>query len=262
MHRADQPSYLTSLYVFLITLNATLANHSSQIDTEKLALLAGFANGKSANNSWCIIKKKLMGGATLDGAIPAKKPKTKVATNGDAEDDDEPAPTKAAPKKRTKAIKAEPADAEGGDADEDEQATTVKAAPKKRGKAAIKAEPVDAEGGDADTEVTPSAESPKKATPKRKRGPNKPKDPNAPPAKRGKKGAANTNNNSAVENENGAASAQLHANQNGSIFGGDANVEMEVDDQEDGDDRPFDAEEQKLADDTLFGINTYEETAF
>lgn len=87
-------------------------------------------------------------------------------------------------------------------------------------------------GGDADTEVTPNAESPKKATPKRKRGPNKPKDPNAPPAaKRGKKGGAaadkkNDDNGGAaeVENDNDAADAQLNYGENGSIFGGDAEV--------------------------------------
>lgn len=225
-----------------------------------------------------------MAGATIDGATSAKKPKTKIATNEGADDDDEASPTKAPLKKRGKAIKAEPADAEGGDADEDEEATPVKAAPKKRGKAAIKVEPAEAEAGDADTEATPAAESPKKGrtkkatglsntteangdaanniaattevpttTPKRKRGPNKPKDPNATPAKRAKKGAIN--------NDNNAANAQPHANQNGSIFGGDANVKMEEDDQEDGDDRPLDASEQKMADDTLFGIYTSEEPA-
>ena len=296
MRRADQPLSHTSLYVFLIPLNATPANHSSQIDTEKLAQLAGFANGKSANTSWSVIKKKLMGGATLEGAILAKKPKAKAATNGDADDDDEATPTKAAPKKRGKAIKVESADAEGGgDADEDEEATPVKAAPKKRTKA-VKIEAADVEGGDADTEATPAAESPKKGrtkkatgvsnnteangdaannnaattevvttttttAPKRKRGPNKPKDPNATPAKRAKKGANNNNNNGAAQNDNEAANGQLHANQNGSIFGGDADVKMEEEDQEEGDDRPLDAEEQKMADDTLFGIYTSGEPA-
>lgn len=210
-----------------------------------------------------------MGGAYVSNTpagTSAKKTKAKVATNGDADEDHEATPTtKAAPKKRTKAIKTETADAEGGDDDQDDEATPVKAAPKKRGKAAIKTEPADAEGGDADTEVTPSAESPQKATPKRKRGPNKPKDPNATPAKRAKKGAnngASTGTNGAIENDNDAGNAQLHANQNGSIFGGDANVKEEEDDQEEGDDRPLDAEEQKMADDTLFGVYTTEETAF
>ncbi|KAL9132911.1 MAG: hypothetical protein Q9175_005911 [Cornicularia normoerica] len=236
-----------------------------KIDTEKLAQLAGFSNGKSANASWNVIKKKLMAGATVDAGAPTttpKKAKGKAATIGDADDDDEATSTKAAPKKRGKAVKTEPADADAGDADT--EITPSAESPKKgRAKKATGASSThtngDATNGTAATEViTPTA--------KRKRGTKKPKDSDATPIKRAKKGAnaeVSTNTDSAADDDNNdAASAQLHGddtaaqtNAQGSIFGGDTKVKKE-----ESDDRTFDAEEQEMVDDAMADdalFNTY-----
>lgn len=257
----DESSSRTSFQVLLVLPNAKEAKHSSQIDTDKLAQLAGFASGKSANNSWLIIKKKLMNGATVEAATAAtntKKSKGKAATNGDGDDDNEATPTKAAPKKRSKAIKTEPVDAEVGDADTEK---TPSAESPKKGRAKKNAVPpnTDTTNGDA-TNDTGAAEISTPA-PKRKRGPNKPKDPNAPPSKRAKKGAnaaATTSADDATEDNNDAANTQLHTE--GSIFGGDAHVKKEEDEDEveEGDDRIFDAEEQKMADEALLDEYTAE----
>lgn len=225
-----------------------------QIDYAKLAELAGYKTAASANASFLVLKKKLKSGATVASATAAtpsknsKRNKSKPAVNGDAEDDDEATPTKAAPKKRSKAIKIEPTDAEGGDADT--EVTPSADSPKKDcGKKATGPAHTEA-NADAVTETT-------NPTPKRKRGPNKPKDPNAHPSKRAKKAGV------AVATED-AANAQLHddaaaAQMNGeqSIFGGDSNIkdEEEEEEKEEVDDSPIDVEEQKMADDALF--NTY-----
>ena len=147
------------------------------------------------------------------------------------------------------------ANGEGGEA---EEATSSTAAPKKRVKAA-KTEAADTEGIDADTEKTPSIETPKKSrakkataapksdvtddatndtaateavtpTPKRKRGPNKPKDPNVTPTKRAKKGAK-AGITTTESNEDNVANAQLGAGgdiaqtvEGTSMLGGSANV--------------------------------------
>ena len=237
----------TSLGLLSVLLNMREANPSSQIDTDKLAQLAGFSNGNSANASWLVIKKKLMNGATMDAASTTntpKKGKAKAAANADADDDDEATPTKAAPKKRGKAIKTEPTDAEGGDADT--EITPGAESPKKaRAKKATAASKTEVNGDGANDTAATEATT---LTPKRKRGPNKPKDPNATPTKRAKKGA---NAATKTNNNDDAANAQLNAdepNEGESMFGGDANIKTEnaEDGEEEGDDRPFDAEEQKL----------------
>lgn len=237
-----------------------------KIDTDKLAQLAGFSNGKSANTSWLVIKKKLMNGATVDAAAAAtnpKKGKGKAATNGDANDDDEATPAKAAPKKRSKAIKTEPVDAEGGDADNE---VTPSAESPKKGHAKKTTAPANTDiDGDATNDA--AATEVITPTPKRKRGPNKPKDPNATPTKRAKKGAnaaATASADDAIEKD--AAHAQLHGdeaatqtNGKGSIFGGDANIKgKEEAGEEEGDDRSFNAEEQKMTDAALLNIYTTE----
>ena len=262
MPRSDESSSRSSFDIPLILLDATEANHSPQIDTDKLAQLAGFSNGKSANASWLVIKKKLLNGATVDAATAAtnpKKGKGKAATNGDADVDDEATPAKAAPKQRSKAIKKEPVDAEGGDADTE---VTPSAESPKKGRTKKATAPAntdtvgDATNGAAATEVITQ-------TPKRKRGPNKPKDPNATRNKRAKKGAnaaATTSTDDAIEND--AANTQLHGDEaaaqskgESSLFGADANAKKE---EEEGDDRSFNADEQKMADATLFDIYTTE----
>lgn len=242
-----------------------------KIDNEKLAQLAGFSNGKSANASWCVIKKKLIGGATVDGPAAATTPKKAKgkATNPENEDGNEP--TKVAPKKRAKAIKTEPVDAEAGDADT--EATPSAESPKKgRAKKTTGAAANTEANDDATAKATTNGDTTNDAaatevtapTPKRKRGPNKPKDPNATPTKRAKKGA---NAGATAGADGDAANDQLHGdettaqtNGEGSIFGGDANVKEE-EGEEEGDDRPFDAEEQKMADDALFNTYTTEENA-
>lgn len=190
-----------------------------------------------------------MGGASVSNAVSGSTPKKAKgkATNPENEDDDEVTPTKAAPKKRGKTIKTER---------------------------------IDAEGGDADTEATPTAESPKKGrakkgtgpsstdangdtpTPKRKRGPTKPKDPNATPTKRAKKGAnagTTTGMNNAAADNNDTANTHINedetaaqTNGGGSVFGGYDTVKKE---EEEHVDHPFDVEEQEMVDDALF--NTY-----
>ena len=172
------------------------------------------------------------------------------------------------PKKKGKAVVNE----EGGDVDE---ATSSAAASKKRVKAAT-TESADTEGGDADTEKTPSIETPKKSrakkataapktdvtgdatneaaasevvtpTPKRKRGPNKPKDPNATPTKRAKKGAK-AGITTTQSNEHNVANAQVDAGgdiaqtvEGTSMVGSSANVKN-GDVKEDRDNRSPDAE--------------------
>lgn len=251
-------------------LNAREAKKAFQIDTEKLAQLAGFSNGKSANASWNVIKKKLIAGATIDGGAAATAPKKAKgkAANPENEDDNETASTKAAPKKRGKTIKTEPVDAEAGDADT--EATPAAESPKKgRAKKATGAAVVKAEANDetpakattnGDTTNEAAATEVITPTPKRKRGPNKPKDPNATPAKRAKKGA---NAGAAAGADGDAANAQLHGaqtNEEGSIFGGDENAKEEDEDQG-RDDRLQNAEEQQMADDALFNTYTTEEQA-
>lgn len=244
----DEPSSRTSLGPLSCLLNTREANPSSQIDTDKLAQLAGFSNGKSANASWLVIKKKLMNGASMDAASTTntpKKGKAKAAANADADDDEEVTPIKAAPKKRGKAIKTETADAEGGDADT--EITPSAESPKKgRAKKATAASKTDMDVDAANDTAATEATTP---TPKRKRGPKKPKDPNATPTKRAKKGV----NAATKANNDDAANTQLHtdeANEGDSLFGGDAKVKSE-EGEEDGEDRPFDAEEQKMVNDGL-----------
>ena len=45
-----------------LTFHGFLGLTFLQLDYDKLAELAGFSNGRSANASWLVIKKKLMGG--------------------------------------------------------------------------------------------------------------------------------------------------------------------------------------------------------
>ena len=253
--RLDEPSCRTSLGPLSFLLNTREANPSSQIDTDKLAQLAGFSNGKSANASWLVIKKKLMNGATMDAASTTntpKKGKAKAAANADADDHAEATPIKAAPKNRAKAVKTEPADAEGGDADT--EITPSAESPKKgRAKKATAASKTDMNGDSANDTAATEATTP---TPKRKRGPNKPKDPNATPTKRAKKGA----NAATKANNDDAANTQLHTaetNEDESMFGGETKVNPEQDKEED-EERPLNAEEQKMVNDGLLS-NTYTE---
>lgn len=192
-----------------------------------------------------------------------KKAKDKAATIGDTNDDDEATPTKAVPKKRGKAVKIEHADAEGGDADTE---VTPSAESPKKGRAKKSTAPLNTDANADATNETTATEvitlTPKR---KRKRGPNKPKDPNATPKKRAKKGANAGSTDSAAEdnNTNNAANTELHGHETAaqtdgevSIFGGDANVKKEDQEEEEGDDRLLDATEQKMVDDALFNIYT------
>lgn len=248
-----------------------------QIDYTKFAELAGYKTAASANACFLLVKKKLLGGANVSNATTATTPKKAKgkATNPENEDENEATPTKVAMKKRAKAIKTEPVDAEAGDADT--EATPSAESPKKgRAKkatgAAANAEANAEANGDATAKATTNGDTTNDAAatevtapnPKRKRGPNKPKDPNATPTKRAKKGA---NAGATAGADGDAANDQLHGdettaqtNGEGSIFGGDANVKEE-EGEEEGDDRPFDAEEQKMADDALFNTYTIEEQA-
>lgn len=237
-----------------------------QIDYAKFAELAGYKTAASANACFLAVKKKLLGGASVSNAAatPTKKVKAK-ATNPENEDDDEATPIKAPPKKRGKTIKIEPVDAEGGDADTE---VTPTAESPKKGRAKKSAGPAHADAnGDTSTKATANGDATNDsaatnvttATPKRKRGPNKPKEPNASPAKRAKKGA--NAGATAGGDDNDAASAQLQGNETaartngeGSIFGGDVNVKEEEEEDEKGDGRLFNAEEQKMADGALFDI--------
>ncbi|CAD6578668.1 MAG: hypothetical protein ASARMPREDX12_008932 [Alectoria sarmentosa] len=242
-----------------------------QIDYAKFAELAGYKTAASANACFLVVKKKLLGGASVSNAAapPPKKVKAKAAYP-ENEEDDEATPIKAPPKKRGKTIKIEPVDAEGGDADTE---VTPTAESPKKGRAKKSAGPSNADAnGDTATKATTNGDATNDsaatdvttATPKRKRGPNKPKDPNATPAKRAKKGA-NAGATTGADDST-AANAQLPGNETaartngeGSIFGGDANVKEEEEQEDKGDGRLFNAEEQKMADDVLFDIYPAEE---
>ena len=222
-------------------LDAGEADNSSQIDTEKLAQLAGFANAKSANASWLLLKKKLMKGATVDAATMAstpKKAKGKGPANGDGDDGEEASPTVSASKKRAKVVKTEPTDTEGGDADT-EKSPNAETPKKSRAKKATAAPKTDVTGDASNDTAAAEVVTP---TPKRKRGPNKPKDPNATPTKRAKKGAK-AGITTTETNDDNATNSQLHAGD--SMIGGDVKVKNE--DADAGDNGPLDAEEQDMA---------------
>ena len=240
--------------------------------------MAGFKTAASASACFGPIKKKLLaatGGdivaASGSGSTPKKSnAKSQAQANDDNHQEGEgaavPATTaKATPKKRSKA-KTPAAEIEGGDLADTEQTPAV--SPKKRaaGKAAAVA-PADNVGGEEeahDDGIT--NESPVK--PKRKRGPNKPKDPNAPPtAKRAKKNAnadASAIKTEGSPDDTAAANSQLQGNGNAtSLFGdGVKPVKSEVNDGDDEEeDRVFTAEEQKLADEKLFATHDSDQEA-
>ena len=223
-------------------LDACEANHSSQIDTDKLAGLAGFASGKSANASWLSLKKKLL---DPDFVNTPKKSKGKSPANADGDDGEDAGPSVSASKKGVKTVKFASADTEAGDADT-EQIPIVETPKKSRAKKATAASKTDITG-----EVSNDAAAPEAATPapKRKRGPNKPKDPNAPPTKRAKKGAK-AGITTTESNEHQVANAQLHADdgiaqsvEGTSMFGGDAKIKKE----DAMDEGPLDAEQTGMA---------------
>ena len=192
-----------------------------------------------------------MNGATLDAASTAsspKKAKGKGAANGDGDDGEEATPTVAAPKKRAKAIKTESADTEGADADT-EKTPSIETPKKSRAKKATSASKSDVTGNVTNDTAATEAATP---TPKRKRGPNKPKDSNATPVKRAKKGAK-AGITTTESNENTVANAQLHAgdgiaqaSKGNSVSVGDAQIKNE-DAKDEGDSRPLDAEDQDMA---------------
>lgn len=192
-----------------------------------------------------------MNGVTLDaatGTSTPKKSKGKGVANEDIDDGDQATSSVATPKIRVKAVKSEPADTEGGDADT-EKTPSVETPKKGRPKKSTAASKPVLTGEASTSTAAPEAATP---TPKRKRDPNKPKDPNATPTKRAKKGAK-AGLTTTESNDNNAANAQLHAGgdaaqtvEGNSMSGGEANVKTEAVNDE-GDAAPLDAEGQDMA---------------
>ena len=151
--------------------------------------MGGFKNAKSANASWLVVKKKLLAGSESDnGATDGVSPPTAANETGNG----------------TIA---------------DDEASPATESPKKKGGRKPHAPAV--EGDDL------APEEDEKATPIKKRA-RKPKDPNATPAKRAKKGLKVE---PAKDETETTADAQLHGRS--SIFGdgqdGSAHIKMEED---------------------------------
>ena len=184
-----------------------------------------------------------MSGATADAATTTstpKKSKGKAAANGDGDNVEEASPTVAASKKRGKAVKTEPADTEGGDADNEKTPTAETPKKSRAKKTTAAASKIDVTGDATNDTAATAVVTP---TPKRKRGPNKPKDPNATPTKRAKKGAK-AGITTTEPNDDNTANAHLVGM---STFAGDAKVKNE----DEGDNRPLNAEEQGMADEAM-----------
>ncbi|KAK4692529.1 hypothetical protein P7C71_g4695, partial [Lecanoromycetidae sp. Uapishka_2] len=207
-----------------------------KIDTDKLAQLAGFANGRSANTSWLIIKKKLLGNVG------------DASTKGD-----EGTPAKASPNKAARTIKAKtPGE---GEAD-DETTPSPKKKPGRKPKTALATE-VKNEDNDENTnaEVAPEEAAPSIPTPKKKRtrGPNKVKDPNAPVSKRAKKNAKGDVTAAAATpngvNDEAVEDSPAVKGEAASLFGDGTNkikTEQELED-----DEILDEDDQKYVDEQL-----------
>ena len=196
----------------------------SQVDYNKLAEVAGFKNPNSAGTTFNNIRKKLVHGAsTTADSSPASTPKkgqgkaaAKPAKN-DADFDKEPTND------------GEVADNEQTPGAGSPQAKKAKAPRKSKAKATpIKTEEDEAEpsvftaaDNEENTEETP-------VKPKRKYT-RKPKDPNAPPAKRAKKQAA------PAEDDEAEPEDEEDAGNNASIFGGDKAIKAEEEDDNEGD---------------------------
>jgi hypothetical protein len=159
-------------------------------------------------------------------------------------------PTKATPKKGGRAAKAKTP----GEGEADDETTP---SPKKKG-ASHKPKDVPATevtSADADTGNCATAPQHAAATPtKKRRGPNKPKDPNAPPAKRAKKNAksdapvaAAAPPDGAIDEDSAAANALTDGIAESPLtsFFGDGNARIKTEDQQ-ADDVPLDEEEQKM----------------
>ncbi|MCJ1459435.1 hypothetical protein MMC28_009813 [Mycoblastus sanguinarius] len=247
-----------------------------KVDYKKFAELASLKNVASASASFLVVKKKILAGASgptngdassiPKSTLKKKGGKAQIEENNGAEGDDhdDGATTpKVAHKKRKPKAKAAAAENEGGDLADTEKSPDTEI-PKKRGKAkATNPSSPTVDGEDTPDASTVDGTPPKKRT----RGPNKPKDPNAPPTKRGKKnnGAATTANNDEATNT-AAANAQLHGGEASySMFGEgekpENGIKNEIKDEDGDEDRIFTGEEQKLADERLFGTSTNDDFA-
>ena len=168
-------------------------------------------------------------------ASTTKKAKGKAALYGDGNEVEEAASTVA--------------DTEGGQ--EEIKKTLSAETPKKiRAKKATATAVTDATGEAGSSTAAGEVVTPK---PKRKRGPNKPKDPNATPTKRAKKGAKASITTTSQGYDNNAAYAQPHGGnpiaqsvEGKSIFGGDAMIKTQKA-KEEGGSRPLAAEDQGMA---------------
>lgn len=168
-------------------------------------------------------------------------------TNTHPSGDQAETPTKATPKKGGRAAKAKTP----GEGEADDETTP---SPKKKG-ASHKPKDVPATevtSADADTGDCATAPQHAAATPtKKRRGPNKPKDPNAPPAKRAKKNAKSDAPVAAAAppdgaiDEDSAAANDRNAEFPLTSFFGDGNARVKIEDQQ-ADDVPLDEEEQKM----------------
>ena len=182
-------------------------------------------------------------------ASTTKKAKGKAAVYGDGSDGEGDTSTVVVPKKRANSTKTESADAENEQADT-EKTPSAETPKKSRAKKATATANTDATGEAASSTAPPEVVTPK---PKRKRGPNKPKDPNAIPTKRAKKGAKASITTTSPGYDNNAAYAQPHGGnpiaqsvEGKSIFGGDAMVKPQKA-KEEGGSRPLAAEDQGMA---------------
>lgn len=222
----------------------------------KFAELGGFKTSASANASFLVVKKKLLAGAGVNGegslSSTPKKAKGKALADADVNDDnddvigdDEKTPNAGSPKKKggRKAKAAAPEDDEANATSEKAVAITV--SPKKKG--GRKAKATATEGNEiSTTSENVDAVGEEVATPSKAKRGRKPKDPNAPPAKRGKKNAVPTASEATTEMNDPNDQLTTEGNAHNSIFGDGVKAMNE-------DDRVLDDEEQKIVDQGLSG---------
>lgn len=180
-----------SLYAFVsVAKKAVWLTSHLKVDYAKLAERAGFKTAASANTSFATLKKKLLAGAIPETTSKPNTKKTKDAVEIESDNND------VSPKKVQDENVTEPdTNAEPGTVADDEgsqPASPAKKAPRKKAAAKNGAPKCDikveengeGEGDGGDANASTPAPTPAKRVYKRK-----PKDPNALPAKRGKKTA-------------------------------------------------------------------------
>lgn len=191
-----------------------------KIDYVKFAELAGFKTPASANASFLLVKKKLLAGAEPGCAAKSAPKKGKADAVTESDSNAEPGTV---------------ADDEGSQPASPQKKPSRKKAASTNGASTVD---VKMEDGEDNQNEDTAAAAPAKRSYKRK-----PKDPNAPPSKRGKK-AAKTDD--AVEKNHTAAEERHEEHQ--SIFGPNDEAGIKTEDGEDelGNGQTAAAEEEAL----------------